>query len=186
MNPKLTKSVQPWYRHPWPWILMAGPFIVVVAGAITTYLAITSNDGLVDDDYYKQGLAVNLVTARDQNAVKLGLQAEVMQSADGGKIRVLLRGKPDAVLPETLELRLVHPTRAGVDQRVNMRAEGAGSYTGELNALLSGRWHVALEDEKSEWRLTGVWIIEKNALLRLPDGAKAAAEPGDESDNKGG
>ena len=23
---------QPWYKEPWPWILMAGPGIVVVAG----------------------------------------------------------------------------------------------------------------------------------------------------------
>ena len=32
MNSKLTEIVQPWYRHPWPWILMLGPFVVVVAG----------------------------------------------------------------------------------------------------------------------------------------------------------
>ena len=38
---------------------MSGPAIVVVAGIYTAYLAIVSNDGLVDDDYYKQGLAVS-------------------------------------------------------------------------------------------------------------------------------
>ncbi len=27
---------QPWYREPWPWILMAGPVIVIIAGVITT------------------------------------------------------------------------------------------------------------------------------------------------------
>lgn len=182
MTTKLSEITQPWYRHPWPWILMLGPFVVVVAGVITTYLAVKSNDGLVDDDYYKQGLAVNQLTARDQLAVRLGLQAEVMQNADDGKVRVLLRG--NTVLPEQVRLRAVHPTRAGIDQAVLMRADGAGSYSGKFATPLKGRWHIALEDGKSEWRLTGEWIIEKNASLRLPDEAGAAAEPG-ESNQKG-
>lgn len=37
---------------------MLGPFVVIVAAAITVYLAVISNDGLVDDDYYKQGLSI--------------------------------------------------------------------------------------------------------------------------------
>ena len=48
-----------WYREPWPWLLMMGPAIVIVAGFYTLWLAIQSNDGLVADDYYKRGLAIN-------------------------------------------------------------------------------------------------------------------------------
>lgn len=161
---------KPWYRHPWPWLLMAGPFIVVVAGLVTAYLAVVSNDGLVDDDYYKQGLAVNQISARDQRAAALALQAEVMRGADGAQIRILLRARPGTVLPGALRLRLVHPTRSGVDQILVLAADGAGSYTGKLGAPLSGRWHVALEDEKDEWRLTGDWVVDKNAVLNLPVG----------------
>ena len=29
----------PWYREPWPWILMAGPAAVVIAGLFTAWLA---------------------------------------------------------------------------------------------------------------------------------------------------
>ena len=50
---------QPWYREPWPWILMAGPAIVVVAGFVTAYLAVTTNDGLVAEDYYRRGIEIN-------------------------------------------------------------------------------------------------------------------------------
>jgi len=184
MNQKLI-AIKPWYRHPWPWILMAGPFIVVIAGFITLYLAVRSNDGLVDDDYYKQGLAVNQVSARNQNAASLGLRAELMQSTDGSQIRILLRGKPDTVLPDVLKLRIAHPTRAGVDQNLLLRTDGVGSYSGKLTALLTGRWHIALEDEKGEWRLTGDWTIEKNASLRLPDEAKTDVGSAHSSDNKG-
>ena len=42
MNSKLT-PVLPWYRHRWPWLLMLGPFVVVVAAAITLWLAVRSN-----------------------------------------------------------------------------------------------------------------------------------------------
>ena len=184
MNQKLV-AIKPWYRHPWPWILMAGPFIVVIAGVITLYLAVRSNDGLVDDDYYKQGLAVNQVTARNQSAVRLGLQADLMLSTDGKQIRFLLRGKPDTVLPDVLKLRIAHPTRAGVDQNILLPTDGAGSYSGKLSALLTGRWRIALEDEKGEWRLTGDWNIEKNASLRLPDEAITEVGSAHNSDNKG-
>jgi len=169
----LTHTNRPWYRHPWPWILMSGPLVVVIAGLFTAYLAVTSNDGLVDDDYYKQGLSVNKVTERDQQAVVLGLQAEVMQSAEGTKMRILLRANSDVVLPDVLKLRLIHPTRGGVDQSVLLHADGGGAYTGKLAAPLAGRWHLALEDDKNQWRLTGNWAIEKNASLHLPSDAKA-------------
>ncbi len=185
MNQRLTAATKPWYRHPWPWILMAGPFVVIVAGIITTYLAVVSNDGLVEDDYYKQGMAVNQMTARDKKAVSLGLQAEVMQNEEGTQLRILLRGKPDTVLPQVLNLRITHPTRAGVDKNVALRADGTGFYAGKLSALLTGRWHVALEDEKREWRLTGEWRVEKNVALKLPAETNAGTGSAIQTDSKG-
>jgi uncharacterized protein len=44
------KTAPRWYREPWPWLLMAGPAIVVVAGLYTAYLAVTTNDALVAGD----------------------------------------------------------------------------------------------------------------------------------------
>ena len=38
---------KPWYREPWPWLLMAGPAIVVVAGVTTAVIAFRGADGLV-------------------------------------------------------------------------------------------------------------------------------------------
>ena len=42
----MTKSL-PWYRHRWPWLLMSGPAIVVVAGIATTVIAVRTNDPMV-------------------------------------------------------------------------------------------------------------------------------------------
>lgn len=170
MNNRLTSTIEPWYRHRWPWLLMLGPFLVIVAAAVTVYLAVVSNDGLVDGDYYKQGLAINQITARDQVAANRGLQAELMMGAES--VRVLLSSREAAALPQSLVLHFKHPTRAGGDQTIGLRAEqGAGGlYSGKIAVVPKGRWHIVLEDGSKEWRLTGDWRPDEDASLKLVAG----------------
>ena len=151
---------QPWYREPWPWILMAGPATVVVAGLITAWLAIRSDDGLVVDDYYKQGLAINQTLSRSDAAARLGIKAE-LRLVDG-RARVLLAGPAGRA---ALTLRLAHPTRAGMDQSVNLAAVEPGVYEGRLRSLQPGRWHVVLEAR--DWRLAGDWMLPAAGALAL-------------------
>lgn len=185
MNTKLNTLAEPWYRHRWPWLLMAGPAIVVVAGVITTYLAVVTSDGLVTDDYYKQGLAVNQSIARDQVAVDRGLEAELVIGGDEMLVRVFLRASQEMTMPESIRLRIAHPTRDGLDQNIELRADGAGFYTGRLSAPFTGRWLVTLEDTKREdWRLSGEWVREVQSALRLSAVAKAGGST-IHFDNKG-
>lgn len=161
----LKNDNQPWYREPWPWILMAGPGIVIIAAVITIWLAIVSNDGLVTDDYYKQGMTVNQKLQRDHFAASLGLTADVMRSGNG--IRLLINSSAAADLPERLNIRLAHPTQAGFDQVVEMRLVGQGFYEGNLLADINGRWHVSIEDPAGKWRLQGDWRVDSEEPLRL-------------------
>jgi hypothetical protein len=161
----LRKDNQAWYKEPWPWILMSGPAIVVVAGFITAWLAITTSDGLVSDDYYKQGLGINQRLQRDHQAGKLGLQAEIMRADKG--VRLLLTSNNSGKVPEAIVLKLAHPTRAGFDQSVPMTNEGAGFYSGRLSEGISGRWLVSIEDPSGEWRLQGSWQTDSDDSLRL-------------------
>ena len=147
---------------------MSGPAIVVVAGIYTAWLAIDSNDGLVDDDYYKQGLAVNQRMARDNKAHELGLAAEMVVGGNGQELRLFLTARESAVLPEALVLRLVHPTKAGTDQAAKLKRDGAGFYVGNLASPVRGRWHASLEDEGRKWRITGDWNSGTESTLRLP------------------
>ena len=80
----------PWYRDRWPWILMSGPIAVVVAGAFTAVLAVRSADGLVAEDYYKRGLAINQALARAERGRRLGLSASASILPD--RVRVALAG----------------------------------------------------------------------------------------------
>lgn len=166
----LSSDNGPWYKQRWPWILMAGPGVVIVAGIVTLWLAVVSNDGLVTDDYYKQGLAVNQRLQRDHAAASLGLRADLMQA--GLNVRLLLGSDAPVALPEAITVRLSHPTRAGFDQLVTLRSEGGDVYGGKLAAEIEGRWLVAIEDPAGQWRLHGEWLVDSGEPLRLT--AKAA------------
>ena len=155
----------PWYREPWPWLLMAGPALVVVASAITLWMAVASDDGLVVDDYYKRGLGINQTLSRDHAALEQGYRATLAWSADSGRMRVTLRGT--AELPPALRLRIVHPTRPGMDQLARLARVDAGVYEGVSVAPRAGRWLVSLEDEDGSWRLTGEWQVPQQTQLQL-------------------
>ncbi len=184
MNARSHTDTQPWYRQPWPWLLMLGPMLVIVAGVYTAYLAVVSNDGLVDDDYYKQGLTVNQRTARDHRSGELGIEAEAVLGGSGDHIRVLLRANSGVRLPDSLILRIAHPTRAGFDQTIVLGSEGGGVYGGKM-APFAGRRHIALEDIKQEWRLLGDWVPEKQPSLRLHAFNNALAVSSGNSVNNG-
>src|SRR6476646_7248847 len=90
----------PWYREPWPWLLMMGPAIVVVAGLFTAWLAVSHEDALVADDYYKQGLAINKEIGREAQAASLRLNARVLFGSH--RVRVFLSGDAPAGLTLSL------------------------------------------------------------------------------------
>ena len=160
----------PWYREPWPWLLMAAPGTAVIAGAVTLALSVQSFDGLVAEDYYKQGLTVNQRLARARQAEKLGITGTLsIEASTGGAVRVELRG--DALGRDALVLILSHPTRAGLDQRVTLTPAGNQVYVGRIGALASGRWHVIAEDAAGEWRIRGELQVPRELSVALSWGA---------------
>lgn len=156
-----------WYREPWPWFLMAGPAAVVVAGFITAWLAATTDDGLVDDDYYKKGLAINQTLERDQAANVMQIRAQLMVGTDVRQVRVMLQGGKQDALPQTLRLKVLHPTRSGMDHVVSLSLRGEGFYEGHLDELGDAKWRLILEDMDNRWRLTGTWQVPRDSVVML-------------------
>jgi len=152
-------DVSPWYREPWPWLLMAGPAVVVVAGFATLWLAVSSNDGLVADDYYKRGLAINRTLDRDAAALREGYNASAKFDAAGSKVALTLSAKTGVRLPEMLTLRILHPTRAGQDLLVLLRRSAGGDYAGVIGAAPDGRRLLQLEDTEGKWRISGTAVF---------------------------
>lgn len=145
----------PWYRQRWPWLLMLGPAIVIVACAVTVWLAVRSDDGLVADDYYKRGLAINTQIERGALAAALDLRASVDLAA-GGYVRVRLSSASAdaAAQPATLRVVLAHPTRAVDDARATLARGADGSYAGRLPPIEPGRRQLIVETDA--WRLPAV------------------------------
>jgi hypothetical protein len=139
--------MKPWYRQVWPWLLICGPAAVLLAGAATTWIAFASADGLVAEDYYKQGLGINRRLAREDAARKLGISAAIRMQAS--YVHVELQGSA----PEALLLHLAHATRAGHDVRLRLVPLPDGAYGTQLPALPAGRWHAVIEDPRASWRI---------------------------------
>lgn len=160
----------PWYRQRWPWLLIAGPAVVVVAGFFTLYLAISTDDGVIADDYYKRGLLINKELLRSQRAESLGLSA-VVHVTPTGAVRVELAAGADAVLPDTVTLNLVHPTRSGRDHSVVLTHGPGNVYVGDLGPYPAGRWLVSLETP--QWRLPATEVSGGLASVVLGSAGKA-------------
>ena len=51
--------------------------------------AIRTDDGLVTDDYYKKGKAINMELRRDKQAFNMGLSAQLMVGSDQRTLRLI-------------------------------------------------------------------------------------------------
>ncbi len=155
----------PWYKERWTWLLMLMPVTAIIGGSITMWLAVTSFDGMVADDYYKQGLAINQTLARATAAADLGLKADVRFTAEG--LSVALQARQGVELPARVLVTLAHPTRGGLDQQLVLERNGNG-YQGRMQSQLgSAHWKVLIEDESRSWRLSGAAFLPTETEIRI-------------------
>jgi len=52
---RLRSDSMPWYRYPWPWLLMAAPLTAVIWGATTLWIAVEYRDPLVTEHAWEDG-----------------------------------------------------------------------------------------------------------------------------------
>ncbi|OHX17116.1 nitrogen fixation protein FixH [Chromobacterium amazonense] len=158
---------RPWYKEPWPWILFGLPAVSVVVGIFFLMAAIKSDDGLVTDDYYKKGKAINMELRRDKAAAQMGLSAQLMLGSDGRSLRLVTASK--VKLPDTLSLRMVHPAQDDFDQSAEMTMAGPNLYQGILAQPLvtANHWYVLVEDHDKKWRIQGEWKTAQGPMVQL-------------------
>jgi uncharacterized protein len=157
---------RPWYREPWPWILMTGPAIAIVASVGAAIVAFTGADGLVADDYYKQGLAINRTIAREEAARGRGISGELRM--DAGVVRVSLTSSQ--ALPDRLTLTFTHPARASRDRVVQLARLGDGDYVAPLPELGPGRWRAIVETP--EWRIAALFDPRQPGAAQFMPGVR--------------
>ena len=54
-----TPAAAPWWTFGHVWLVLAGPLVVIVAGFITLWLAMSRPDPVVAEDYYQRGIDIN-------------------------------------------------------------------------------------------------------------------------------
>jgi hypothetical protein len=150
---------QPWYREPWPWFLIAGPLLVVVACMATTVIAVRSDDGVVAGDYYKRGLLVNQHLPKD-GAATPHYAATVALHASG---EIDVRPETGDARGDFLRVTLYHP-ETGARETVSLRRGADGSFEGTLSRAPAGRWIVSVES--ADWALPTT-VIERGGRVRV-------------------
>jgi len=58
----------PWWKEPWPWLLMSGPLLAMVACGVTIWLASANPDRPVVEGVARHGLVVEKVGASSGGA----------------------------------------------------------------------------------------------------------------------
>jgi len=165
----------PWYREPWPWLLMAGPALAVVASLGSAYLAVQGADPIIEDHYYERGLDINATLRRVQQAADLGIHASVEYDGVQRGESVWVRVRSTQAIHDTaLQVRLVHPARAGADQTAVL---GRVPNSPDTNAEFTGQWpqsapvapELANRPDAINWRIAlqgSDWQVEGDAQGR--------------------
>ena len=158
---------KPWYRQFWPWFVILIPALTVVAGITTVFIAMDAPSGMVVDDYYKQGLAINRDLARSERARELGLTARVSHDPEVDVLIIELLGSAGAN-PGFLNLHLSHPTLPDRDQQLSLVIGPDGRYRSPLNGLLEANWHLEITSPDDQWRMVGRMRLPGGAAVDLP------------------
>ncbi|XYJ12321.1 FixH family protein [Telluria sp. B2] len=156
----------PWYRHRWPWFIMLGPVAVMLATAVTVWLALRQPDAMVVDDYYKQGKAINQDLRRDRAATSLKLVFDARFDAQAATLagRLLSFGRP---MLAPFRIHLAHPTQPQKDLVLEALPDDYGNFSVGVPGLEMTHWHVVVEGEGRQWRLARGWSPGKDAGLRI-------------------
>lgn len=166
MKPTVQKNNR-WYRVPFVWMLIALPLTAVVGSFVSLALAIHSDDGLVEDDYYKRGMEINRQLDRDKAAAAHGLESTLDFDDAHHELQVRLNARQAMAWPDNITLKLMHATRAGLDKTVLLPRQADGSYRMPLPDFAPGHWNVQIAAQ--DWRLTGSLFVprgERQLVMR--------------------
>lgn len=160
------EDTEPWYKQFWPWFLISLPLSVVIASIVTINLAIETNDGLVSDDYYKEGLGIHRDADSAARAKALGIAANLDYDAETGALTLVL-DEPLADDPGVLSLEVFHPTRPDNDRMAQLTAVGPGRYAGRIEPIVAAHWKLKLQPEDGHWRIDGRLRVPGSGNARL-------------------
>ena len=160
-------DTEPWYKQGWPWALIAIPVLTVIAGVTTFIIANDTADTLVQDDYYKRGLAINSRLERFELAQSMSLVAKVDVDISSSLISIRLKSDKDHLtqISEELSINFFHPTLKTKDQSFKLNQLSKNEYVAEIINLEQAYWHIQIEDNTQTWLLKARWLYPDKTKL---------------------
>ena len=157
---------QPWYKQFWPWFLIAVPVITMVMGGVLLKLAISTQDSLVVDDYYKEGKAINASLAREHEAKRRNITADV-SITEGSVVLEFHSGIPQD--GNAVRLSFYHTTQQTKDFSILLSRDANGLYRGYSEAMVPGKWRMTLEPVDESWKIQQqIWLPAEQTISLKP------------------
>ncbi|MCU4674530.1 FixH family protein [Catenovulum sp. 2E275] len=164
----MQSSTSPWYKEPWPWVLIAIILIPMLVAAVRLSIYNDYKVEMVVDDYYKKGKSINQEFAREKLAKTYNLSALVNFTEHN----IVLDLNHNEQAPEiaSLIISFYHSTQGFKDFNLMATARADGKFTAVLPEKdLSGKWQLTLEPHDKRWK------IQKN--IHLPDANQIIITP---------
>ena len=155
-----------WYKHRWPWILIAIPACSVILGIVLIVLAIKNPAIVVVDNYYAEGRGINQSLALDHVAEQRNIQASLQISNE--RIQLLVNADNRALNEDGLMLHVYHVTDNSRDRTFVLAPAFHPAFSGQgiyepasaedLRALreimaADTSWYFELRGADNDWRL---------------------------------
>ncbi len=168
-------AATPWYKHLWPWIIIAILTCSVTLTLSMVTIAVQHPDNLVSDNYYEAGKGINRSLERERLAQDLKQRADVTLDSLTGEVDVRLSGDSQ---PAQLTLNLISPTQPDKDRRIDLNLAGNGRYVGHVVDQVQGRRFVELLGQQNgmTWRLFEEEQVSPDKPLTLGDEPLQGAE----------
>lgn len=154
----------PWYKEFWPWFLIAVPIVTLIMGGVLLKLAISTEDSLVVDDYYKEGKAINATLDKEALARKRNITTDL--TIDNGSIAL----KFHSGIPQegnALKLSFYHVTLEERDISVLLSRDASGIYRGFIEQNMDGKWRVSLTPFDESWKIQNTLNLPYSGTIKF-------------------
>lgn len=159
----MQNDTKPWYKYPWPWVLIAIPVITAIKAVHTVVVMQQHQPEIVIDDYYAAGKSINLQLAKYREAALRNLNATILVAGN----RAIIRFAENAVLGERIHLDFYHPTLGEHDFAVDAERSGELLYVATLPLTPNGRWRLTVSDDSQAWRLRANLTLPAEQEIKL-------------------
>ena len=176
--------IEPWYKQGWPWALIAIPFLTVIAGIITYQIAANNPHQMVQDNYYKKGLAINSDLELIDHAKDLKLTGTLSYDYESKLITLNLSADgikyPLEKMKSKLFLSMSHPTISDLDQNLYLESVSQGELNTQGQTMVSSKeylasfdnieqayWHISITDEDNTWQLKSRWLLPDTKRIEI-------------------